>query len=269
MEQNNLEKNIVELDLELNGIDRCKGCPPEKREERIQFELYKDQRMHKWQFWDKKWSRHINKKFKGIKGTRQKEFRLYWLGDQIKFMAKNKNEKKNNVIYCNVSGTMELITEQRKKNLIKIYGSWELAKKHYINLKYGGLLHTYGPAWLYLQRTPLFIEFKKKVQVILRWYNATNTTPEDFELLTKKLRPLCRKYMVGLIKPIYYKKNGGRVTGIWLKGLPFIYDIFISAETRQAEDIDPSAFEVEKDSSDALYKNPEEEEYIIDEPVRD
>ena len=92
-------------------------------------------------------------------------------------------------------------------------------------------------------------------------------TEADYKKLTAKMRPICRSYMVGVTKPIYYKKDGGRVTGVWVKGLPFVYDIFISAESKKAEDIDPVSFEIEKDESDALYRNPSEEEYIIEDPV--
>jgi hypothetical protein len=174
---------------------------------------------------------------------REQEHRDAYMGVQRTF-SKMKPENKNLILHCNITGKAYY---PKDASLIKQnYGNWENAQKHYICPRYAKLALKNGPAWLYTQRTPAFIELRKKLNLIMLWFNRKTTRNIKILVpLQKKLNALADEYKVLVIKPIYHKKTDGRIAGCILKGMPYIPPIYVEYMEKQIDDIDPLPVEYE------------------------
>lgn len=125
------------------------------------------------------------------------------------------------------------------------------------------MVERYGHAWLYLQMTPKFKELRRKLRLLMYAYNEnTNRTMEDFQKYYKKIKFLTKPAGIPIVKTVLHKNKQNMLKGVWLKGIPFIYDIFITSDPIQPNDIEVDPENILIDASD---DNPESQEYVIEE----
>lgn len=185
-----------------------------------------------------------------------------YVGDQTKHTNK---KPRGNVFFCNITGRKCSLDDKTIKKLLLLHGSKEAIQKHFIGFKYRMLVERYGTAWLYLQITPKFIDLKRKLQMLMSYYNnETPKTDSDFKKIVVKMKKVTHANHIKILKPILHKKTDNHIDGVWLKGLPFMYDIFISAEIKQATamEVTPEDFKIDEGDD-----NHESAEYVIEEPV--
>lgn len=153
--------------------------------------------------------------------------RFFWVGKQEEFSYKL--SKRNKVFFCNITGNPVMVNYKDYRSLLQKYGTKEIAQEHYISPPYRHFLKKYGRAWLYLHKTPQFQKLKLKLQTLMVWFNKLNApTPNDFQLVKTKVDQLAERFFIKKID-ILLNRTDRKIQGMWLKYLPFVYDMFIPA----------------------------------------
>lgn len=167
------------------------------------------------------------------------------------------------VFFCNATGQMQTMRPDTYERFLKEYGTREAIQKHFISARYRQLVERYGRAWLYLQLTPRFQELRRKLRLLIFAYNTnTKRTMADYKKYYNKMKVLTRKEGIPILKPILHKKTDNHIDGVWLKGIPFVYGIFITSEETPPNWVDVEPEDIPEDRDD---DNPPEKEYFLDE----
>ena len=153
--------------------------------------------------------------------------RAHWVGEQDAFSYKS--SKRNKVFFCNITGNPVMVNYKRYRELLAEYGSKENIQKNFISQPYIEFSKKYGTAWLYMHKTPQFQKLKLKLQTLMLWFNKlTAPTPKEFQIVRQKTDQLAQRFFVKQID-ILLNHQDRKIQGMWLKYLPFIYDMFIPA----------------------------------------
>lgn len=192
---------------------------------------------------------------------REKRAQDAYVGDQVKFMFKKSEQK--NVFFCNLSGKRCVLGHKQYKKWRELHGSDEGIQRNFFAFKYRKMVSLYGHAWLYLQMTPKFKELRRKLRLLMFAYNDnTDRSMEQFEKYYKKMKWVAKPMGIPVLKTVLHKNKNNFLQGVWLKGIPFVYDIFITSEPTPADQIEMDAEDILEDTSD---DNPEEKEYTLEE----
>ncbi len=167
-----------------------------------------------------------NKNYKNKFLDKLQKDRKAWVGTQEDFNYKL--TKRNKVLFCNISGNPILVNYKTYNRLIKEYGSRENLQKFFVSNPFRKLKEQYGTAWLYMHKTPKFGALRLKLQLLMRWFNKKNA-PTDFDLrvLREKTDKIKNKFFINRID-IIVDYSCMKIAGMWLKNIPFVYDIYIS-----------------------------------------
>lgn len=187
-----------------------------------------------------------------------------YVGDQVKY--NNKMAKNSNIFYCNITGKICQVRASRLAKLRALYGSKEAIQQNFLSFKYEQLRDKYGTAWLYMQLTPKFKELRIKLRLAILAFNESDRSMESLENIKKKMRKHAKLAGVPEVKPIIHKKTDGHMHGVWLKGLPFVHDIFIPADETKVDwkNVEPEEMDdiyEDEDNFEALTIEEEGEEF--------
>lgn len=188
------------------------------------------------------------------------ECKKIYVGDQTKF--NKRMSKSKDIFYCNITGKVVRVTPKRMDDLYKLYGTKEAIQQNFISYKYELLKEKYGTAWLYMHLTPKFKELRNKLRLAILAFNESDRSMQSLDNIKKKMRKHAKLAGVPEVKPIIHKRTDGHMHGVWLKGLPFVHDMFIPADETKVDwkNVQPEDIIDEVEDEDAFEELTIEEE---------